>query len=258
MDKGEIKIAGNGVINEGEYSRITIMGSAKSNGHVVADEIQVMGNANFNGELEGGNCTIHGNTHITGDVSLIKLVVNGDLYLDGTCNIRELTVNGKATITGEVSSRIIITRGGLMLSNPLKSNQLKVYGFLNTPTDVSAEDIIIEGNIQCKGLLSGENITIHSAASSYCKEIGATQLVVSKSPIEKSLSQIIKLFTNKQSLLVCDSIEADEMKLENVESKIARGHNIDLISDCNIYTVEYSGNFTQGSNVTVQDLTKAE
>lgn len=253
MDKEEIKIAGNGVINEGKYSKITIMGSAKSNGHVVADEIQVMGNANFDGSVEGGHCAIHGNAHITGDVSLIKLVVNGDLYLDGTCDIRELTVNGKATITGNVTSRSVVTRGGLILNNPLKSEQLKVYGVLNSPTDVSAEDITIEGSIQCKGLLSGENITIHSCASSYCKEIGATNLVV-----EKPVYHLLWLFYNKKNILTCGSIEADNMKLENVESKIARGKNINLVSNCDISTVEYSESFTKGDHVVIQDLTKVD
>ena len=52
MSKGEIKVAGNGVITKGEYTSIKIMGNAKSEGRVTADTIKIMGNAKFEGDRE--------------------------------------------------------------------------------------------------------------------------------------------------------------------------------------------------------------
>lgn len=253
MDKGEIKIAGNGVISEGEYSKIKIMGSAKSNGHVVADEIKVMGNANFEGDIECGECTIHGNAHIVGNVSIVRLKINGDLHLDGECKVQELTVNGKVNITGAVEGKNIVTRGGLALNKELKAQALKVYGELKSPADISAEEITVEGKVNCEGLLSAERMVLHSCAQSYCREIGATSIVV-----EKPVYHLFWLFYDKKNILRCDTIEADEMKLENVEAKILRGKRIDLINSCEIGAVEYSERLNKGNNVTVQSEVKVD
>lgn len=253
MDKGEIKIAGNGVIGEGEYSKVKVMGSAKSTGHVVADEIQIMGNANFDGNVEGGTCTIHGNAHIVGDVAIVKLKVNGDLYVEGDCKVQELIVNGKVEISGLVEGKNVVTRGGLILNKPFKAKTLKIYGELRTPTDVSVEEVIVEGKIQCEGLLSAESITVHSCAHSYCKEIGATKIVV-----EKPIYHLLWLSYHKKNVFTCETMEADEMKLENVEAKVARGRNIDLVDHCDIHTVEYSKSFSKSENSVVRDLVKVD
>lgn len=251
MDKGEIKLAGNGVINEGTYSRIKIMGNANSKGHVIADEMQIMGNAYFEGDLEGGFCTIYGNAHIIGNISIVKLKVNGDLHVEGDCKVQELTVNGNVNMTGEVEGKNIVTRGGLSLSKVFIAKQVKVCGDLNSPTDISAEDMVIEGKVLCKGLLSAEHITLHSCADSYCREIGATSLVV-----EKPNYHLLWLTDRKNNVLVCDMIEADEMKLTNVEAKAVRGKKINLVSGCNIHTVEYSDEFNQGNGCVVSEFTK--
>ncbi len=51
MEKGSIKILGEGFISSGEYENIKIVGSSKSKGNVKSNEVKVLGDAKFEGDI---------------------------------------------------------------------------------------------------------------------------------------------------------------------------------------------------------------
>lgn len=264
----EVKVAGDGIITEGKYTNVKVMGNAKIQGDIVVDEvkimgnaksegkimaniIKVMGNADFGGNIEAGECKISGNATIKGNVSIVRLKVSGDLIIDGDCKVQELSVTGKVKISGWVEGNNISSKGGLTLNNPLKAKYLKVYGELTTPTDISGDEIIVEGKLKCEGLLNAETITIHNFEQSYCKEIGATTLKV-----EKPKYHLLWLSYHKKGNLTCDTIEADSMSLEKVMSREIRGKQITLSNECDIQVVEYSEQFNKTDDSIVRELIK--
>lgn len=253
MSKGEIKIMGNGTIHSGEYTNINIMGNATTEGNVVADKIKVMGNATFQGDLEGGECKIYGNATVIGNLSVIRLKVDGDLTLEGDCKVQELIVNGVTTIKGSVEGNNITSKGGLVLNRPLTTKHLKVYGVLTSSSDIRAEEVIVKGGLKCEGLLNAEQITIQVFEKSYCKEIGATTLIV-----EKPMYHLLWLSYHKKGSLTCETIEADQMSLENVIAKAARGKEVTLSNECQIQVVECSNHFDASKDSIVQEFIKID
>lgn len=253
MDKGNIKIAGSGFINSGEYEEIKIMGTAKSEGHVKADIIKVMGGGQFKGDMTCGICTIHGGAHFTGNIKMKQLKINGEFHVEGNCEVEELVVNGSSRIIGSMNCGRVVLRGGLHIDKSCKAQEIKVYGTVHAHSDFSAERIMIEGKIDCEGLLNAEYILIHPTAESHCKEIGTAELT-----IERPIYHILWLSYHKKTRMICDLIEGDELKLENVICKKMRGRNITLDEHCNINELEYTSSLTKEEGAVVKEETKID
>jgi len=253
MDKGNIKISGNGTISEGEYEEIKIMGNANSNGEIKADFIKVMGSAHFDNNIEVKECTVMGDAVIRGKIIAKKFKVNGNLTIVGDCEVEELTVNGRTNIDGVMECNNVVLRGDMILSKACQAKTLKVYGGVNANSDLLGEEINIDGRIKCKGLLSGENVCLHAFEDSYCKEIGATKLVV-----EKPAYHFLWFGYGKKNSLSCDLIEADDIQLGYTKAKIVRGKQITLTKQCEIDTLEYSAQYTKGENCEVREVTKVD
>ncbi|EQJ57574.1 polymer-forming cytoskeletal family protein [Clostridioides difficile P32] len=66
MEKGSIKILGEGFISSGEYENIKIVGSSKSKGNVKSNEVKVLGDAKFEGDINIKNFVVNGKTIIRG------------------------------------------------------------------------------------------------------------------------------------------------------------------------------------------------
>ena len=87
----------------------------------------------------------------------------------------------------------------------------------------------------------------------YCKEIGATKVTIRK----PKHNLWVSLFINgRYGKLKSELIEADEIELQRVEAKEVKGHNINLIDDCKINHVEYSGTFTMSETCSVETQTQ--
>ncbi len=253
MDKGNIKLSGNGSISEGEYKDIKIMGNAISNGRVKAEKITIMGSADLNSSIEVKECIVFGNAIIRGNMRAEKFKVNGDLTIVGDCEVGELSVNGKTDIDGMIECNNVVIRGDMILTKACQSKTLKVYGSVDASSDLLGEEISIDGKVQCKGLLSGETVCLHAFENSYCKEIGATKLVV-----EKPIYHLLWFGYGKKNSLSCDLIEADEIKVEYTKAKIIRGKQVILNKQCEVDTLEYSEQYTKGEDCQVREVTKVD
>ena len=253
MDKGNIKLSGNGNISEGEYKEIKIMGNATSNGAIKAERIKVMGSAHFNSSIEVKECIVLGNAVIRGNIRAEKFKVNGDLTIVGDCEVNELTVNGKTDIDGMIECNNVVLRGDMILTKACQAKTLKVYGSVDASSDLLGEQISIDGRMRCKGLLSGERVCLHAFEDSYCKEIGATRLVV-----EKPIYHLLWFGYGKKNSLSCDLIEADEIELEYTKAKVIRGKQVNLVKQCKVDTLEYSEQYTKGEGCEVREVTKVD
>lgn len=238
MSKGNIKIAGDGFINEGKYNTIKIMGSAISKGNVESEEVKISGDARFIGELDFGILKVNGDATIEGNLKAKRIRVNGNLEISGSCQVDELVINGSCSINCDLKCNNVTVRGEIIVNRDMYGKEIKIYGESSIKENIECENIMVEGVINCNGLLNAENIEIYTRGKSYCKEIGATKIRILKEK-ERKLLKLIMNFRG-HGKLKSDLIEGDYIELENSIVKNLRGKSIELISNCEVGMVEYS------------------
>lgn len=253
MSKTDIKIMGDGFISEGEYGTIKVMGRAQSEGNVKAEIIKDMGDARFNGQTEFGTLKVMGTMKQTGDLVSQYTKVLGNLEVTGSSEIEELVINGEMVLNGDLKCNNVTVNGRLTVKGNLYAKDIKIYGEMKTEGNIESEEAAIEGMIQCKGLFNAENISISPRANCFCKEIGASRVSIRKPKYNLLASLFISGGYGK---VESELIEADEIELECVNAKEVKGHNIQLIDDCKINHVEYSGTFTMSESCEVERQTK--
>lgn len=254
MEKQKIFIAGDGFISSGDYESIKIMGSAKSSGDIKSGEVKVNGDARFNGKLEFGRFKVNGDAYIIGNIKAGNIKINGNLDIDGSCEFDTMVVNGDCEINCDIRCNNVTIRGDMKIRKNLYAKEIKIYGDSKIEGNIECEDIKVYGGINCKGLLNAENIFINPRGRSYCREIGATNIEISKT---NNISFFkIKLPWDGRGTFRGEVIEGDFIKLENTEVKDLRGKDISLISKCKIENIEYTDNLEVSSDSIVQNSTK--
>lgn len=181
-------------------------------------------------------------------------------------NYKDVSVQGIGTIIGDIKGENISIEGVGSSNGSIDCNSLEVQGTFKCKGNVEALDEIkvsglltIKGNCQCRDLysngkldidelLSADKITLIIEATNKIKEIGGEDVKV----IAGSKSIFEGIFYNKK--LVSDSIEGDNIILENTECKIVRGHNVTINKGCIIDTVEYSGEILIDKNSKVNNI----
>ncbi|MCC0685216.1 polymer-forming cytoskeletal protein [Clostridioides sp. ZZV14-6345] len=253
MEKGSIKILGEGFVSSGEYESIKIVGSAKSKGNIKSDEVKVLGDAKFEGDINIKNFVVNGKAVIRGNLKAERVRVNGQLNIDGDAEIDDLVITAQQKVDGKLKCNNVTIRGQLSVNENMYAQNIKIYGEMRNKSNIECEDIKVYGVIECDGLLNGENIYVYSGGGSYCKEIGATNIKIGRSKDVFSLVKIINIFSGK---FKCDLIEGDTIELEDASIKDIRGKSVSLVDNCDVGNIEYSDNLSISDNSTVKNSIK--
>lgn len=182
------------------------------------------------GTSAGGICdnvTIHGEGVIGSDIDCAKLVIHGKGSVEGSVKAKQVQIHGSGKIEGH-----------------LKTDELVLKGYVKIHGDCSAETFHSHGGFQIDGLLNAGRIEIRQHGSSHVKEIGGEVIIVRRSRA---------LFFNKMNCLVTETIEGDDIHLENTKANTVRGSRIVIGRGCEINLVEYRDDFQQ-----LQDAKVAE
>lgn len=234
MSKGNLNIAGNATIPEGEYNCIKVMGNAKTEGNVTAEELTVSGNAEITNDLEAGKVVIHGNATVKGCLRADYIKVNGNLKVEGGIEAGTLIVNGDGYVKESSRCKEASIKGDLHVDSLFNAMELKIYGNLYSGSDLTGENIVIRGKIRCDGLLNAENITVYSYTKSYCKEIGASNVSIIRPNF------FARLFSFGQDTFHGDQIEGDSLSLEKVAFQTVRGKSVKIAKHSKVDKVEYT------------------
>lgn len=251
-----ITIAGDGYISEGNYDKIKVMGNATSSGNINTDILKINGEARFNGNVHSKEMKVNGECQIGGGLEAKNLKVNGDTVIEGDCKVENLVINGDLCVFGILECNNVTIRGDLKVNKNINSINMKVYGDLRAKENIEGEDINIYGRINCEGLLTGENIFIFPKGISKCKEIGATHIEVNKPKNIGFWKAKFSLGYGSMGKLQCDIIEGDSIKIKNTKVNQLNGNSIDLISNCDINTIEYNDKLEIGCDCKVLKHTK--
>ena len=213
-----VKILGEGTITGGEYNKVSVVGDAEAIGFFKSNVLKVTGECNIREGAEFDTAKI------VGEVKSQKKTIINEL----------LEILGEFTAFDECSVKNLKVLGEGIFRKNLTFDYINIKGVINVDGDCEGNVIDSEGAINVTGLLTADRIGISPRGACIINEIGCSELQIRKKPWS---------FFNK-GFVICKSIEADKVILENTECKIVSGKDITILGGCTIDKVEYSGTLT--------------
>lgn len=215
---------------------------------------------NGHGSASGGkydSVNINGSGRIDGDLDCIDLKINGQCNLKGNINANYVKINGNSSIDGNVESKKLEINGATDIKGSFYSENAEIYGSISIDGDCNAEFLKIEGSFKNEGLLNADELELSLHGSSQADEIGGSKITIKrkgKYDLFGLKSMIFAFGRGKE--LITQSIEGDEIYLENTKAQIVRGDTIELGPGCEIELAEYKNSFKVNKDSTVAEHQK--
>ncbi|MBP5463262.1 MAG: polymer-forming cytoskeletal protein [Lachnospiraceae bacterium] len=220
-----MNIAGSGSLPGGDYNEgIHIAGSGRVNGNVSCTEMCISGSGKVAGNL------------LCSD----KLKVSGSGHIDGSVQAHTVGISGSAHIEGPVTSDGEVHVAGSMHSGAIRCAILKCSGSLHADGDISAEEAVIRGAVHTPGLINAERVDIEIGGDSDADSIGGSTIDIRSRGSRKNFFARLLGGGDECIMTVANSIEGDQITLENVVAQVVTGRIVKIGKNCSIRQVWYS------------------
>jgi len=219
--KGSVNIRGAGIAGGGEYENISISGSGKITGDVRATQIKISGAGK-----------------IQGNVQADSLSASGAFKIEGDLEVKDIKCSGAGKIGGKIKTHILKASGALKVSGNITANEVEISGAGNFGEDVQAESFRCRGALSIAGLLNADKVELALGKTARIREIGGGEITIVHGSENSGLFSIT--LTIKSPILEAESIEGDDIYLENTHAKVVRGRRIKIGPQCQIASVDYS------------------
>jgi cytoskeletal protein CcmA (bactofilin family) len=220
VERQDLVIAGFGNATGGNYNLVKISGNGELQGDLDCIELNIQGNAKIYGNVKSET------TNVAGTANL-----HGALYSE------RIKIQGKASIFGDIECKEVRFHGSGKVEGNVTAEELHIHGGATISGDCASEVFETNGSFRVGGLLNAGNIQIQLFGNCQAKEIGGENIEVKK---QKRIF-FKKWFFN--AVLNAESIEGDEIYLENTKAKVVRGNRVILGPGCDIELVEYKNQF---------------
>lgn len=201
---------------------------------------------------------INGKGDINGDLECEELQINGLGCIHGNVKTGAARVAGKSEISGSFNGQELIIDGMTEIGGPISANRIENRGMLKVSKDCGSETFKSQGGFMIGGLLNADKIDIDMYVASRAREIGGEEIEIragSSFGFKKFLNSIFPTWQFNQGLSA-ETIEADNIYLENATVKVVRGKDIKIGPGCQIDMVEYKNSFHQDHGATVKQNKK--
>ena len=255
-DSNDFRFSGRGQLGGGEYGRLHFSGSGHIRGDATCTAIKTSGSFHSDGDILcsgeaessgsfqcGGDFKAEsyrssGSAHIKQDMTIGTLASSGSLSLEGSVVGGDIHTSGSFRVKGGMQGGNLSVSGSASFEGSVKSEKTESSGSLQIGGDCEAERFASTGKVVIGGLLNAEDIQMKIAKSD-CRigEIGGERIEIRRSPYVWMLVPMVN------GMLVTNSIEGDEIYLENTKAKIVRGKHVKIGCGCEIDEVEYSETF---------------
>ncbi len=185
---------------------------------------------------------INGEGRIDGDLDCIKLKINGRCDINGNVKADSVDIYGTNSIKGNLEAEKAKIYGNADIEGNVSVDKAETYGSISVDGDCNAEVFKIEGTFAIEGLLNAGELELSLYGASKACEIGGENITVKR----KGKSGFLGLKGMIQGKeLTVETIEGDEIYLENTQAKVVRGNNIKIGPGCEIELVEYKNSLKQ-------------
>lgn len=235
--RSDTTVNGGGSIGGGAYENVVINGAGTMSGDIECETMKINGAGTADGNVKATSIVVNGSGSFTRDVQAGELIVNGDTSITQGAGIGRLKIKGRASVGGSLAAHEVDIRG-----------TLKVDG------DCSADTFVGEGVFTIGGLLNAGTVHMQLFGPCSAREIGGEQVTITQS--RKGLADFVAMFSEKR--LHVDTIEADEVWIENTTARTVRGGKVTLGAGCEVSLVEHTGEYTAAPDARVGEARKVE
>jgi len=215
----DMKIAGVGSSSGGTYRDVSVAGVGTIDGDIACRTFKVGGMSDVHGNLTADKVDIGGVANFAGDVAA------GEMSVGGTADVR-----GKLT-GGTVKAGGVVTVGG-----GVDVQRVELRGMFTIEGDCQAEVFDGRGAFKVRGLLNAGTVDVQLWGRCEVREIGGERVNVRE-------GRGFAFFLEQH--LYAETIEADEVRLEDTTAKVVRGSLVEVGPGCDIELVEYVTDFKQ-------------
>jgi len=237
-----LKITGEGTASGGFYSNVVVRGTADINDDFDCIDFRILGTCDISGNLKSK----------TGKIS-------GEVKIKGNLESEEFKISGSSDIQGDAAVKKFKIQGGTNIGGNILSEEVRLFGEVKVEGDCNAETFISRGAFTIGGLLNAGEISIVLYSKSTVSEIGGEKIIIKKgiaSKIKKIIKSIFLPSDFFDGKLYTESIEGDDIHLEDTKAKVVRGNNVTIGQGCEIDLVEYRDSFEQLGNCKVSEYKK--
>lgn len=239
------------------YGNLCINGSGNAGGGIY-DNVTINGSGKITGDIECRDFSINGSGEAAGNLIAQELQISGSGRITGDISAQELKINGSAKICGNVLDGNISIAGSADFEKNVNAKRVKIVGSVRIKGDCSAEHFHSDGAFTIGGLLNAEEVDIYLRSyKSSVREIGGGKITVRhKGGTGAATIRNILSFGLLNYSIETDSIEGDEIYLENTKAGTVRGNNITIGHGCEIGLVEYKGTLRKDADAKITDERK--
>ena len=220
----DMNISGSGSVGSGEYNNVSVSGSARV-GDIRCVNFTASGAANC-GKVECEQRFTASGSCGAAEIKAGTLHASGSLRCGG-----DMTVDDEVKVSGSTHC------------GNLKCGRLKGSGSTDVDNDIEAENIYVTGKIECGGLMNAEEITIRFSNNMEIGSIGGSKIEIVKDDIKNRikipfLSAILQ--PANATVTVHNSIEGDEITVDNLKTPRVSGRIVKIGKSCEIDLVQYA------------------
>ncbi|VBB05312.1 polymer-forming cytoskeletal [Lucifera butyrica] len=233
----ELKIAGQGTAAGGIYNNVTINGYG-----------------NIQGNLDCIHCKVNGVSQMAGCLKTETLKVNGEGTIKENLSAAEIKVNGSLTVQGHVAASQMHIHGSITAQAAVAAETMVLEGLLRVSGDCTAGTLELKGAFTIDGLLNAGTLEVSLYGSCQAREIGGESITIKKGASFKILQLIQSIFLPAgfgEGKLMAETVEGNDIYLEQTEANVVRGNNVHIGPGCKIRQVEYKNHFYQTDDASV-------
>jgi len=172
-----------------------------------------------------------------------------------------LTINGstlatggpynKVTVRGDAHAHHSHLRGDVKIDGNMTGETIRGFGYLNITGDCEADTFSYKGTVDIAKAINAEQVhlTLHFADSRVSEIVGNKIRIKAG---KWTMFNILERLKRGPNSLVAETIEGDEIYLENTRAKVVRGGRIVIGSGCEIELTEYQSILEESGNSIVK------
>ncbi len=235
-DKATIHISGSGDVPAGKYHEVNISGSGDLQGLIETDILEVSGEATAEGPLAADALNTSGSFSAHDNVTANKIDASGSFSAQKNVVSKTAAFSGSADIGGNFKCPDVTSSGSLSVEGRAQLG-----------------DLNLEGSLQVKGPATAKKAVLYLSGQSALADLSCDTLTVKETTSTKWVKWFMGSPTN---LLTADTLEAQNIELEDTHANTVRGDNVKIGKGCQIDEVHYSGTYEVDKDAKVGNAVK--
>ncbi len=275
-----VHLAGSGRISGGFYDTVTVAGSGRIEGDVDANLIKTAGSCRIEGDVKAKELKTAGSCRVSGDVRAERMKTAGSCAIEGDVHADEVKIAGTQTIEGSLKAKEITSAGSLKVAEDVEAEKFLSRGGFEIGGLLSAEEIKIELGGGKVTEIGGTRIEVRRRGGAFWGWRRAPRVHIHLERGPEGLSETLESifeelghigeeveravglgqafgWSRGSGYLEADTIEGDEIFLENTRARVVRGKKVQIGEGCEIELIEYSESLEIAPGAQVKEQKKA-